>query len=63
MDGVSFRHEEIKDILDEAYVYPMVMHVFCLSLKFSAGFVIPDNIEYNLILSTFHNICILISSP
>ena len=27
------------------------MHVFCLPLKFLAGFVIPDTIEYNLILN------------
>ena len=32
------------------YYHPTVMHVFCLPLKNLAGFVIPDTIEYNLIL-------------
>ena len=33
----------------------MVMHVFCLSLKFSAGFVIPDTTEHNLIPYVFQD--------
>ena len=34
-----------------------------LTLKISAGFVISDAIEYNLILSTFYKIYIQVSSP
>ena len=45
------------------HYHPVVIHVCCLPLKFSAGFVIPDAIEYNLILNMLHKICILISSP
>ena len=37
------------------------MHVFCLPFKNSNGFVIPDAIEYNLILNTFHKMRIQIS--
>ena len=33
-----------------------------INLKFSAGSVFPDAIKYNLILNTFHKICIQISS-
>ena len=44
------------------YYHPMVMRVFCLPLKNSAGFVIPDAIEYNLMLNTFHKMHIQISS-
>ena len=31
--------------------------------KFLAGFVNSDAIEYNLVINTFHNMCILIPSP
>ena len=45
------------------YYHPTVICVFCLPLKISAGFVIPDaTIKYNLILNTFDKICIQISS-
>ena len=44
------------------YYHPMVMCVFCLPLKLSAGSVFPDAIKYSLILNTFHKICIQISS-
>ena len=68
MERLAFhydRHEEITRYIRmrHLYYYPMVMHVFCLPLKFSAGFVIPDAIKFNLILNTFHKICMLISSP
>ena len=43
------------------YYHSMVMRVFrCLPLKITAGFVIPDAKEYNLILNTFHKIYIYI---
>ena len=47
------RHEEITRYIRmrNIHYHPMVMHVFCLPLKISAGFVIPDAIEYNLILN------------
>ena len=45
------------------HYHAMVMCRFCLPLKFLAGFVIPDAIQYNLIFNTFHKICTLISSP
>ena len=47
----------------DTYYHLMVMHMICLPLKFLAGFVISDFIEYNLILNMFHKICLLISSP
>ena len=52
------KHEEIAYYIRMWHIYyhPMVMRVFCLCLKFLAGFVIPDAIEYNLILNTFHKI-------
>ena len=60
------RHEEIVRYIRmwpwHIYYHPMVMHVFCLPLKFSAAFVIPDTIEHNLILNTFHKMRIQISS-
>ena len=48
------RHEEIARYIRMWHVYyhPMVMRVFSLPLKSSAGFVIPDAIECNLILNT-----------
>ena len=59
------RYEEITRYIQMRHIYyhPTVMHVFYLPLKILAGFVIPDVIEYNLILNMFHKICILISSP
>ena len=38
------RHEEIIRYFQmrNIYYHPKVMHVFCLPLKFSAGFVISD---------------------
>ena len=68
MERLAFRydrHEEITGYIRMRHVYyhPMVMCVFCLPLKFSARFVIPDAIKYNLILNTFYKICILIFSP
>ena len=59
------KHEEITRYIRmrDMHYHPMVMHVFCLPLKFLAGFLIPDAIEYNLIFNTIHKICILISSP
>ena len=45
----------------DMHYHPLVMCLFYLPLKFSAGFVIPDVIQYNLIFNTFHKICMLIS--
>ena len=61
MERLAFhydRHEEIVNYIRMWHIYyhPMVMHVF------SAGFVIPDTIEYNLILTMFHKIYIQVSS-
>ena len=61
MERLAFcydRHEEIAKYIRMWHIYyhSMVMRVFCLPLKFSAGFVIPDTKEYNLILNTFHKI-------
>ena len=58
MKRVAFcydRHEEIVRYIQMWYIYyhPMVMRVFCLPLKFLAAFVIPDTIEYTLILNHF----------
>ena len=60
MERLAFcydRHEEITRYIRmrNIYYHPMVMLVFCLPLKFSAGFVIPDAIEYNLILNVFQD--------
>ena len=68
MERLEYRydgHEEITGYIRMRHVYyhPMVMRVFCLPLKFSARFVIPDAIKYNLILNMCYKICILISSP
>ena len=66
MERLAFyyhRHVEIIRYIRMRHIYyhPMVMHVFCLlPLKvFVWFFVIPDAIEYNLILNMFHKICIL----
>ena len=58
--GWHFDMIGMKKLQDQSYYHPMVMHVFCLP---SAGFVILDVVEYNLILNMFHKICILTSSP
>ena len=68
MERLAFhydRHQEIANYIRiwHVYYHLMVMRVFCLLLKFLAGFVIPDAIEYNLILSTFYKIYIQVSSP
>ena len=57
------RHKEMVRYVQmwHIYYYPRVMRVFCLPLKFSAAFVFPDTIEYNLILITFHEMRIQIS--
>ena len=67
MERLAFyydRHKEIARYIRMWHIYyhPMGMRVFCLHLKFSAGFVFPDAIEYNLILNMFHKTCIQISS-
>ena len=47
------RHEEITRYIQirDMHYHPVVMHVFCVPLNFLAGFVIPDAIQYNLILT------------
>ena len=67
MERLAFRYDRHEEIVRyirmwHVYYHPMVMRIFCLPLKFSAGFVIPDAIEYNLILNTFQKIRIQISS-
>ena len=59
------RHEEIIRYIRmrNMHYHPVVMRVFCLPLKFLAGFVIPDAVQYNLMFNTLHKICILISLP
>ena len=68
MERLAFRYDRHEEIayyiwIWHVYYHLMVMRVFCLLLKFSAGFVIPDAIEYNLILSMFYKIYIQVSSP
>ena len=53
MERLAFRYDRHEEItrysrMRNIYYHLMVMHVFCLP---SAGFVIPDTIEYNLILN------------
>ena len=69
MERMAFRydrhmHEEIVRYIRMWHVYyhPMVMCVLLTFKKFLAAFVIPDAIEYNLILNMFHKMCIQISS-
>ena len=59
--AMIYRDEEIIKYIRMRYIYyhTTVMHVFCLPL---AGFVIPNAIDYNLILNMVHKICMLISS-
>ena len=58
MEGLVFcydRHKEITKYIrmKDMHYHPMVLHMFCLPLKFLAGFVvIPDAIEYKLIFYT-----------
>ena len=42
------------------YSYPMLIDVFCLPLKFLAGFINPDVIKHDLILYMLHKRFILI---
>ena len=52
-----------KIYLDVAYILSSNSNAcFAYLEKFLAGFVIPDAIEYNLILNTFHKMRIKISS-
>ena len=59
---IGMRNYKIFQMRDMHY-HAMVMCMFCLPLNFSAGFVILDTIQYNLIFNTFYKICMLISSP
>ena len=57
------RHEEITRYIWMWHIYILSSNGnACVMLTFLAGFVIPDAIEYNLILNMFHKKCIQISS-
>ena len=67
MERLAFRYDRHEGIVRyirvwHVYYHPTVMRMFCLRLNNFGWFVIPEAIEYNLILNTFHKMRIQISS-